>query len=110
MEFDKVKKEVKNMEPDTTRMDNEKYFEVVINHARLGEVVRVLESVFGTPTWPSNKKLSKDMEKLIKNAGGLRKGQTLYFLSKEEYSAFVMLWPWQDGERVTVKMSKVKGE
>jgi hypothetical protein len=91
-------------------MDNEKYFEVVISHTRLEGVVRVLESVFGTPAWPSGKKLSKDTEKLIKEAGGLRKGQTLYFLTKEEYSAFVMLWPWQDGERITIKMSKVKGE
>jgi len=108
MEFDKIKAEVKKVEPETTRMDNENYFEAVIGHARLEGMVRVLEGIFGTPAWPSDKKLSKDTEKLIKSVGGLRKGQTLYFLNnRSECSAFAMLWPWQDGERITIKMSKV---
>ena len=109
MEFDKIKAEVRKMELDTMRMDNENYFEAVIGHARLEGMVRVLEGIFGTPAWPSGKKLLKNMEKRIKNVGGLRKGQTLYFLNKEGCSAFVMLWPWQDGERITIKMSKISG-
>lgn len=107
MEFDNIKTEVKKVGPDTTRIDDEKYFEAVIGRARLEETVRILESIFGTPAWPSSNKLSKDIEKLIKSVGGLRKGQTLYFLNKEGCSAFAMLWPWQDGERITIKMSKV---
>ena len=108
MEFDKIREEARKVEPETTRMDNENYFEAVIDHARLEGVVRVLEGIFGAPAWPSDKKLSKDTEKLIKNVGGLRKGQTLYFLNNgSECSAFAMLWPWQDGERITIKLSKV---
>lgn len=102
-----MKAEVRKMGLDTTRMDNENYFEAVIGKACLGEMVCVLEGIFGAPIWPSDKKLSKDMEKLIKNTGGLRKGQTLYFLNKEGCSAFAMLWPWQDGERTTIKISKI---
>ncbi|MCX5668109.1 MAG: hypothetical protein NTY34_07385 [Candidatus Omnitrophica bacterium] len=110
MEFDKIKAEVKKTEPDMTRMDNENYFEAVIGHARLEGMIRVLEGIFGAPAWPSGKKLSKDAEILIKSVGGLRKGQTLYFLNnKEGCSAFAMLWPWQDGEKVTIKMSKIQG-
>lgn len=108
MEFDKIKAEVRKMELDMTRMDNENYFEAVIGHARLEGVVRVLEGIFGVPILPSDKKLLKDAKKLIKSAGGLRKGQTLYFLNNEsECSAFAMLWPWQDGERTTIKISKI---
>jgi hypothetical protein len=108
MEFDKMKAEVRKAEPETTRMDNENYFEAVIGKARLEEMVRALEGIFGAPAWPSRKKLSKDTEKIIKNAGGLRKGQTLYFSNNGSgCSAFAMLWPWQDGERVTIKMSKI---
>lgn len=107
MEFDKIKAEVKKVKPEMTRMDNESYFEVVIGNARLEGVVRVLENIFGAPAWPSGRKLMKDTEKLIKNMGGLRKGQTLYLLNKEGYSAFAMLWPWQDGERITIKIAKV---
>lgn len=109
MDFDKIKAEIKKVELDTTRMDNEDYFEAVIGHASLEGMVRVLECIFGAPAWPSDKKLFKDIEKLVKNVGGLRKGQTLYLLDKEGCSAFAMLWPWQDGERVTIKMSKISG-
>ena len=108
MEFDKIKTEVKKIALETTRIDNENYFEAVIGRARLEEMVRALEDIFGAPAWPSDKKLSKDIEKLIKTAGGLRKGQTLYFLSNGGgCSTFAMLWPWQDGERITIKIAKM---
>ena len=108
MEFDEIKAEVKKVELDMTRMDNENYFEAVIGKARLEGVVRVLEGIFGAPAWPSDKKLLKDTEKLIKSVGCLRKGQTLYLLNNRSgCSVFAMLWPWQDGERVTIKMSKI---
>jgi hypothetical protein len=107
MEFDKIKAEIKKVEPDTTRMDNENYFEAVIGTARLEGMVSVLEGIFGAPAWPSDKKLSQDTEELITSVGGLRKGQTLYCLNKEGCSAFAMLWPWQDGEKITIKMSSI---
>lgn len=108
MEFDEIKTEVKKARPDTTRIDDDKYFEAVIARARLEETTRVLETIFGAPVWPSKNKLSKDTERLIKNVGGLRKGQTLYCMNNgNECLAFAMLWPWQDGERITIKISRV---
>ena len=109
MEFDEIKAQIKKIELDATRVDNENYFEaVIIGKVHLEEVARVLEGIFGPPAWPSDKKLLKDVKELINSVGGLRKGQTLYFLNNEgECSAFAMLWPWQDGERITIKMSKV---
>ena len=108
MEFDRIKAEIKKTGPEIMRMDNENYFEAVMSRARLEGMVRVLEGIFGAPAWPSDNKLSKDTEKLIKSVGGLRKGQTLYMLNNgSEASAFAMLWPWQDGERITIKMSKI---
>ncbi|MDP3730029.1 MAG: hypothetical protein Q8R14_00700 [Candidatus Omnitrophota bacterium] len=108
MEFDEIKARIRKTEPDMMRMDSENYFEAVIGHARLEEAVCALEGVFGAPAWPSDKKLSRDTERLIKNIGGLRKGQTLYILNDGSgCSVFAMLWPWQDGQRVTIKMSKI---
>ena len=96
MEFDKIKAQVKKLGVDITRMDNENYFEVVICRARLEEMVSVLEGIFGAPVRQSDNKIPKDAENLIKKAGGLRKGQTLYLLNdKSKYSAFAMLWPWR---------------
>ena len=107
MKFDNIKADVKKVELDIMRMDNENYFEAVIDHERLEGMIRVLEGIFGPPAWPSDKKLSKYIEGLIKDAGGLRKGQTLYFLDEEECLAFAMLWPWQDGKRITIKIAKI---
>ncbi|MFA5255358.1 MAG: hypothetical protein WC419_01500, partial [Candidatus Omnitrophota bacterium] len=64
MEFDKIKAEVKTVELDTMRADNEDYFEAVIGRTNLEGMVRVLENIFGAPAWPSGNKLSKDIEKL----------------------------------------------
>lgn len=107
MEFNKIKEAIKKVGPDIMRIDDDNYFEAVMRFAQLDEMVRVLEGIFGSPAWPSGNKLLKEVEKLVKNFGGLRKGQTLYMLSKEGFSAFAMLWPWQDGERITIKISKV---
>lgn len=107
MEFNKIKAELKSRELDVTRIDNENYFEVVIKKTCLDEIVPMLEGILGPAACSSRNKLSKEIEKLIKNFGGLRKGQTLYCLVKEGVSIFAMLWPWQDGERVTVKVARV---
>lgn len=107
MEFDKLKEEIKKVELETTRANDDRYFEVVVKKDCLGGMVRILEGIFGAPAWPSNNKLSRDIEKAIKNFGGLRNGQTLYALSGEGFSVFAMLWPWQDGQRTTIKIGKV---
>ncbi len=108
MEFDSIKAQILKTEPDTVRTDSEDYFEAVVGKARLEEVVRVLGGVFGPPVWPSNQKPSKETERLVRGVGGLRKGQMLYFLNnKSGLSAYAMLWPWQDGEKTTLKMSKI---
>lgn len=107
MDFNKLKTEIKNVELDMTRSDNEDYFEAVIKTARLEELARVLESNFGPPAWPSRLKLLQEAQNALKNFGGIRKGQTLYFSNNGAHQIFAMLWPWQDNERVTIKAGKV---
>ena len=48
----------------------------------------------------------KDVEALANEFGGVRKGQTLYCISISSPLIIAMLWPWQDGERVTLKIAK----
>lgn len=107
MEFNKLKIDIKATKPDTTRADDDKYFEIVVKKSCVEGVVRLLEGVFGPPAYPSRVKLSKEAQNAIKNFGGVRNGQTLYFLSKVGSSIFAMIWPWQDGERVTIKIGRV---
>ena len=106
MEFHKLKTEIRKIELDVTRIDDDNYFEIVVKRHCLGDVVCLLEGVFGPPAWPSRNKVSKETEKAVKNFGGLRRGQTLYALNADSFSIFVMLWPWQDGERTTIKIVK----
>lgn len=106
MEFDKLKTDIKNADLDTIRTDEEDYFEVVIKKNNLEAISRILESMLGQPAWPSSNKLSKEVSKLIRDFGGIRNGQMLYFLKDGDISVFAMLWPWQDGERVTLKIAK----
>ncbi len=106
MEFNKLKTELKSAQLDTLRIDNDDYFEAVIKSSHLNGIIHILEGVFGPPAQPSRNKLSKEIENLIKDAGGLRRGQTLYFLNKEGRSIFAMLWPWRDGEKITIKIVK----
>jgi len=108
MEFDKIKAEVKKVGLDLTRIDNDNYFEAVVKRICLKDAVCLLERIFGLPAWPSSNKLSNCAKKVIKDFGGLRSGQTLYLLNEEGLSIFAMLWPWQDGERITVKIARIK--
>jgi len=106
VEFNKLKTEIRKIELDVTRIDDDNYFEIVVKKHCLGDMVHLLESIFGPPAWPSRNKVSKKIEKTVKNFGGLRKGQTLYNLETDDFLIFVMLWPWQDGERITIKIVK----
>lgn len=106
MEFEKIKAEIENIGLDNKRADNGDYFEAVVKKESIGKIMRFLEGTLGNPVWPSQNKLPRDADKIVKNFGGLRKDQTLFFLNKDGASLFAMLWPWQDGERITVKIGK----
>ena len=106
MDFEKIKSDIKNKPLDNMRVDNDMYFEVVVIKENVGEIMQLLEGAMGKPAWPSKDKLTKDIQSLADKFGGLRKGQTLFFLNKDGVSLFAMLWPWQDGKRVTIKFGR----
>jgi hypothetical protein len=107
MEFDKVKAKLKSIGLDNTRVDNDDYFEAVIKKDSVSKVVQILEGLLGKAVWPSQNKVPKEAERTVKNLGGLRRDQMLFFLNENGISLFAMFWPWQDGERITIKMGKV---
>lgn len=89
------------------RKDNDDYFEAVFKTQSLSQIACMLEAALGPPR-KEHEKISKDADAAIKKIGGLRRGQTLHLLDKEGYLIFAMLWPWQDGERITLKVVKIK--
>ena len=106
MDFDKIKNDIKNTPLESVRVDNEVYLEAVVRVGALGEIVRLIENSIGKPAWPSKAKLGRDARALTDKFGGLRNGQTLFYLNEGGVSIFAMLWPWQDGERVTIKLGR----
>ena len=105
--FDELKAEIKKASFETVRAEDDIYFEAVFSKGNLGGLTKRLENIFGAPTWPSKNKLPAEIEKTIGDYGGIEKGQTLYFWHQEGRSVFAMLWPWQSGEQVTLKVASV---
>ncbi|OGX16984.1 MAG: hypothetical protein A3K83_07010 [Omnitrophica WOR_2 bacterium RBG_13_44_8b] len=64
-----------------------------------------LESFFGPRIWPSDNKLPEEVEISIRECGGIMPDQALYFRKADKKCTFAMLWPWQNGQHITVKIS-----
>lgn len=106
MDFNEIKKEVKNITFETLRMDSDSRFEAVMVKDGLANLTAILERFFGPPAWPSQSEMSPQVEGIINGFGGIMPGQTLYFWSQGSDTILAMLWPWQDGMHITVKIIK----
>ena len=104
MDFKQVRDEVKCLKIDALRTDCDNYFEAVIIKEELAKLTNRLENFFGIPAWPSKGRLPLHVRQVINSFGGVMAGQTLYLHSEGKETTFAMLWPWQDGERTTLKI------
>ncbi|MDP3731963.1 MAG: hypothetical protein Q8R31_02885 [Candidatus Omnitrophota bacterium] len=104
MQFNVVRKEVEGVVFDKLRVDSDNHFEAVIVKNELANLTVTLQRLFGSPAWPSQKRLLPRIQKIIKSFGGIRPGQALYFWSQGKDTIFAMLWPWEDGYHTTVKI------
>jgi hypothetical protein len=106
MQFSELKEQIKTVEFETLRFDIDNYFEAVLVRATLEKLNSVLEKTLGLAVWPSKKCLTDEIEKAIASFGGIRGDQMLYFLSDANGIIFAMLWPWGDGNHITLKLVK----
>jgi hypothetical protein len=106
VQFDELKKELKNIVFITVREDSDDYFEVVISKGEVAHLSLILGKFFGARVWPSEHKLSEEIENFIAEFGGIMPNQTLYFRKEDNETVFAMLWPWSDGNCITVKIGK----
>jgi hypothetical protein len=103
MKFNELKNEVKKLALETVRAEQDNYFEAVIFNNKVAGLKAILDKFLGLPVFPSQNKLSLQIEKAISSYGGIQPGQTLYW--KQEGSIVIaMLWPWQDKIHTTVKI------
>ena len=105
MQFEELKKEVEVITYVELRENSENYLEAVISSSELLRLKQKLETFFGAPYSLSWESLSREAKEAIGGLGGVGAGQTLYLRSNDNEIAFAMLWPWQGGKQITVKVS-----
>lgn len=104
MQFDEIRKELEGVVFDNLRIDGHNYFEAVIVKNELAKLTASLQRLFGSPAWPSKNRLLLQAQEITKDFGGIKPGQSLYFWNEGKDAIFAMLWPWQDGLHITVKI------
>ncbi len=88
------------------RADTKDYFEAVVLKEKLAVLIERIEAVFGSQKLPLGTEFPAQIQTAIENLGGIRGNQSLYVFNCENSFNIIMLWPWGDGKRVTLKMSK----
>src|SRR5262245_46896308 len=83
------------------------YVELVGLQSAWEEWSRRLSAALGPVSKPAGKKPTSDQEKRTAPWGGVRKEQTFFEGSVEGRTVVALVWPWQDGERFTLKMTRV---
>ena len=92
------------------RCDREDLFELVFFQKDLAEWGRILSAFLGTPAKPSGKTpTAKDLE-LTAGTGSIRIEQTLFEKTFEEGVIIAKLWPWKDGQHITLRMALLPAE
>ena len=104
--FAELLTEIKGHRFEEKRTDIEDYFEGVLLMETVPAVCTSLEKYFGKAFKPAGKAPSKDDDRRTSHLGGVMKNQILYYIEKENQSNCAMLWPWQDGIRVTLKIAQ----
>ncbi len=104
MRYDLLLAELRKAPCQELRSDDEEYFELVVKTTDLPKVNQILETFFGKAVKPAGAKPSADDKKMANEYGGIRDDQTLYYLAAEELYYYSFIWPWANGQSVTVKV------
>jgi hypothetical protein len=104
MRYDLFLEQLKKVPCQELRSSEAEYFELVVRTADLPKVNQVLETFFGKAVKPAGDKPTTEAKKLAEDYGGVRDDQTLYYLAAEELYYYSLIWPWANGQSVTVKV------
>jgi hypothetical protein len=105
MTFDDILSKAKDFGVYERRSLSAEYCELVFFSRDLEAWYRVLASVLGEPRKPPGREPTASDLDLTQNTGGIRVNQTLFEKDFEEKTIIAKIWPWDDGERMTLKMA-----
>ncbi len=89
------------------REESDDYQERVIFSADIKQWSTVLEEVLGPPAKPAGVDPTGNDLVLCQIYGSIMKNQTLYRKAFGDGTILAMLWPWQDGTHITLKVGRV---
>ena len=104
MTFEELVERLKLLPFDEERKGTPTYFEYVLSTRHLMRLYPILEEYFGAPFKPAGIPPTREAEEYAKSYGGILKHQTLYCFKRDGVSHRAMVWPWNDGTRVTIKV------
>jgi len=82
----------------------DEYGELVFYRKDLPEWEKLLERFFGVAAKPAGERPTEEALGLTGDYGGVQDEQTLFKKEVSGLAFLAMLWPWQDGAYVTVKV------
>jgi len=109
MSFTELVESLRKVKHEQTRADQENYFEVVVTKNIIEPIVSMLQSYFGSPMKPEGKDPSKTAERCAEPYGGIWRNQIMYMHTVEQGVEAALLWPWNDGNSITVKLIRDDG-
>jgi hypothetical protein len=89
---------------DAVRNVDSESLEAVLPLERMRNVLPILGKYFGAPLKPPAQSPTAEMKEVAGPCGGIREDQTLYYSERKGKFEFAALWPWKDGEHVTLKI------
>ena len=87
------------------RSQEENYLELVFFKKDINAWERELKEIMGQAKKPFRVKPSAEHGKLAKPYGGIRANQALYQKSFHAYDVIAMIWPWGNGQNMTLKLA-----
>ena len=100
--------ELKSKEREVeTRISEEDYIEAVILVTQYPDWKNDLMEFLGGPLKDAGIKPSPEHTNLTNAYGGIKADQVLFASEIEGKSIVAMLWPWQDGKHITLKLKEI---
>ncbi len=105
MTFDDILLKARDLGVYERRSLSAEYCELVFFSKDMDAWFGILSSTLGEPRKPPGQEPTASDLDLTQNTGGIRINQTLFEKDFGKETVIAKIWPWDDGERMTLKMA-----
>ncbi|MBF0531922.1 MAG: hypothetical protein HQL23_02375 [Candidatus Omnitrophica bacterium] len=104
MTFDDLFQKIQAIPSVEKRACQENYVEIVLTRAGVDTLTPSLLAYFGLPLKPPGQPPCHESLNYSTPYGGIQSNQTMFARKNETGAELVLLWPWGNGENITVKI------